>query len=177
MHVSEENWLVRKAMSVVQHYDHERYWKMRAEVVDPDSSKSKLTRLWYLYRIKRSDAFANASMGTDLGAGAQFASPPILPHHLNGIIISHFARIGKNVTIFQQVTVAQNDRDEAATIGDDCLIGAGAKIIGKVHIGDRVRIGANAVVVTDIPDDATAVGCPARIILHSEKETKEGNAL
>ena len=107
MNVDEKNWFVRKAMALVQHYDHEAYWRMRAEVVDPQSRKSKLTRLWYLYRIKRADAFANASMGTDLGAGAQFASPPILFHHLNGIIISHYARFGKNVTIFQQVTVTE----------------------------------------------------------------------
>ena len=84
MNVDEKNWFVRKAMALVQHYDHEAYWRMRAEVVDPQSRKSKLTRLWYLYRIKRADAFANASMGTDLGAGAQFASPPILFHHLMG---------------------------------------------------------------------------------------------
>ena len=74
---------------------------MRAEVVDSHSRKGKLTRLYYLYRIKKADAYANASMGTDLGAGAHFDSPPILFHHLNGIIISHYARFGKNVTIFQ----------------------------------------------------------------------------
>lgn len=88
-------------MAVVQHYDHEAYWRMRAEVVDPHSKKSKLTRLYYLYRIKKADAYANAPMGTDLGAGAHFESPPILHHYLNGIIISHYASFGKNVTIFQ----------------------------------------------------------------------------
>lgn len=164
MNIDTENSIVRFAMAMVQHYDHQRYWKMRAEVVNAHSRKGKLMRAFYLYRIKRADAFANASMGTDLGSGAFFAAPPILPHHLNGIIVSHFAKIGKNVTIFQQVTIAQNECDEAATIGDDCIIGAGAKIIGNVRIGNRVKIGANAVVVTDIPDDATAVGVPARII-------------
>lgn len=167
MNINTDNFFVRKAMAVVQHYDHRRYWEMRKEVVDPHSKKSKLVRLYYLFRIKRSDAFANASMGTDLGAGAQFDAPPVLPHNLNGIIVSHYAKIGKNVTIFQQVTIAQNDFDQSATIGDDCVIGAGAKIIGNVRIGNRVKIGANAVVVTDIPDDATAVGVPARIILHN----------
>lgn len=173
MNVDPENRIIRFAMARVQHYDHARYWKMRAEVVNPKSRKSKLLRMIYLFRIKRADAFANASMGTDLGSGAVFHSPPVLPHHLNGIIVSHFAEIGKNVTIYQQVTIAQNDLDEAATIGDDCMIGAGARILGKVHIGDRVRIGANAVVVTDIPSDATAVGVPARIILHRNNNTGE----
>ena len=171
MNVDEKNWFVRKAMALVQHYDHEAYWRMRAEVVDPQSRKSKLTRLWYLYR-KRADAFANASMGTDLGAGAQFASPPILFHHLNGIIISHYARFGKNVTIFQQVTVTEGPNQTSATIGDNVVIGAGAKILGAVHIGDGAKIGANAVVVSDVPAYATAVGVPARIILKEEKEKR-----
>lgn len=172
MNVDEKNWFVRKAMALVQHYDHEAYWRMRAEVVDPQSGKSKLTRLWYLYRIKRADAFANASMGTDLGAGAQFASPSILFHHLNGIIISHYARFGKNVTIFQQVTVTEGPNQTSATIGDNVVIGAGAKILGAVHIGDGAKIGANAVVVSDVPAYATAVGVPARIILKEEKEKR-----
>lgn len=64
MNINTDHWLVRLVMSRIQHYDHEKYWKMRAEVVNPHSSKSKLTRLYYLYRIKKSDAFANASMGT-----------------------------------------------------------------------------------------------------------------
>ena len=172
MNVDEKNWFVRKAMALVQHYDHEAYWRMRAEVVDPQSRKSKMTSLWYLYRIKRADAFANASMGTDLGAGAQFASPPILFHHLNGIIISHYARFGKNVTIFQQVTVTEGPNQTSATIGDNVVIGAGAKILGAVHIGDGAKIGANAVVVSDVPAYATAVGVPARIILKEEKEKR-----
>ena len=164
MNINTNSPLVRLVMSCVQHYDHEKYWKMRAEVVNPNSKKSKLLRLIYLYRIKRADAFANASMGTDLGKGAEFASPPILHHHLNGIIISHYAKIGKNVTIYQQVTIAQNEHDQAATIGDHCMIGAGAKIIGPVHIGAGAKIGANAVVVSDIPAGATAVGVPAKVV-------------
>ena len=170
MNINEKNWFVRKAMAAVQHYDHEAYWRMRAEVVDPHSKKSKLTRLYYLYRIKKADAFANASMGTDLGAGAHFDSPPILFHHLNGIIISHYARFGKNVTIFQQVTVTEGPNHTSATIGDDVVIGAGAKILGAVHIGNGAEIGANAVVVSDVPAYATAVGVPARIILKEDRK-------
>lgn len=170
MDINPRHWLVRFAMARVQHYDHEKYWKMRAEVVNPHSRKSKLTRLYYLYRIKRSDAFANASMGTSLGSGAHFGSPPILYHHLNGIIISHYATIGKNVTINHQVTVTGGLPGTAATIEDDCVLGAGAKIIGPVHIGKGAKIGANAVVVTDIPAGATAVGIPARVVKNPAME-------
>lgn len=157
-------------LGLIQHYNDKSYWKMREEVVNPHSKKSTLVRFWYLYRIKRSDAFANASMGTNLNSGAQFASKPNLPHHLNGIIISHYAKIGKNCTIFQQVTIAQDENNKAAVIGDNVMIGAGAKIIGNVTIGDNVKIGANAVVVKDIPSNCTAVGVPARIIPHKTEE-------
>ena len=149
---------------IVQHYNHEKYWKMRNEVVNPKSKVPKFIRLYYLYRIKEMDAFNNATMGTDLGKGAHFASPPHLPHGLNGIMISHYAKIGKNAVIYQQVTIAQGEGETlAAIIGDNCFIGAGAKILGNVYIGNNVKIGANAVIVKDVPDNCTAVGNPARI--------------
>lgn len=152
-------------LSCIQHYNHKKYWEMRKEVVNPNSPKSKLVRLYYLYKIKKSDAFNVASMGTNLGSGAHFETPPNLPHHLNGIIVSHYAKIGKNCTIHQQVTIGQSEGNGAPIIGDNVMIGAGAKIIGNVKIGNNVKIGANAVVVKDVPDNATAVGVPARIIL------------
>lgn len=165
--------IYRFILGCIQHYNPESYWRMRQEVVNPESKKCMLIRLWYLYRIKRSDAFNNSSMGTNLNGGAQFASPPDLPHHLNGIIISYYAKIGKNCTILQQVTIAQDKNNKAATIGDNVVIGAGAKIVGDVKIGDNVIIGANAVVVKDIPSNSTAVGVPARIIPHLQKNEEE----
>lgn len=164
MNVNVDKPIVKLFAAICQHYNPEKYWKMREEVVNSDSKKIKIVRWFYLYRIKRSDAFQNASMGTDMGAGAFFETAPILPHHLNGIIISHYAKFGKNVTIFQQVTVAQDDQNRSATIGDNVIIGAGAKIIGNITIGDNVKIGANCVVTKDIPSNVTAVGVPARIV-------------
>lgn len=164
MNVDLTKWYVHILHSHLKKYNHEKYWKIRAEVINPDSKKPKWLRILYLYKIKKADAFNNASMGTDLGHGAIFDSPPILPHGLNGIIIAHDAKFGYNCTILQQVTIAYGDNDTAATIGNNCLIGTGAKIIGGVTIGDNVRIGANAVVVNDIPSNCTAVGVPARII-------------
>jgi serine acetyltransferase len=141
---------------------------MRERVVDPNSKIPRVIRLWYLLRIKRMDAYNNSSMGTDIGFGATFESPPFLVHGLNGIIISHYAKIGRNCHIHQGVTIAQGFEPVAATIGDNCMIGAGAVIIGDVKIGNNVIIGANAVVTKDIPDNSTAVGVPAKTIPRKE---------
>ena len=130
----------------------------------------KIKQYFYLFRIKRMDAFNNASMGTDIGFGAYFETPPHLQHGLNGIIVSHYAHIGKDAWIAQQVTIGQEiDENVAPTIGDNVIIGAGAKIIGNVRIGNNVTIGANAVVVNDIPDNCICGGIPARIIKMKEK--------
>lgn len=150
--------------SFITHYNHEKYWKMRKEVVNKNSKKLFIIRLYYLYRIKKMDAYNNASMGTNMGAGAFFKSPPILFHHLNGIIISYYAKIGDNCTIYQQVTIAQDEFNNAPEIGDNVVIGAGAKLLGNIKIGNNVKIGANAVVVKNVPDNCTVVGIPARVV-------------
>lgn len=151
----------------VQRYDHAKYWKYRAVVTDPTRG-SKIGDLFRLYYVKRADAFNNASMGTHRNCGAQFASPPHLPHGLNGIIVSHNAVIGRNCTIFHQVTIGEG-RGGAPTIGDNVLIGAGAKIIGGIHIGDNVKIGAGCVVTKDIPDGATVVSVPPRLLIDEDE--------
>lgn len=71
--------------------------------------------------------------------------------------------IGNNVWINQQVTIGYNGAS-APMIGDNVVIYAGAKIIGGVHIGNNVTVGANAVVTKDIPDNCVVAGVPARII-------------
>lgn len=154
--------------SVVQHYNHEKYWRFRAIVTDPNRG-SRLGDLRRLYYIKRADAFNNASMGTHRNQGAVFAAPPRLPHGLNGIIVSHNAVIGDHCTIFHQVTIGEG-RGGAPTIGNNVLIGAGAKIIGGIHIGDNVKIGAGCVVAHDIPDGATVVCAEPRIIIRKDRE-------
>lgn len=97
-----------------------------------------------------------------IGSLAEFATAPILPHGFHGIHISSGAKIGKNVTIFQNVTIGSNtlkesSRKGAPTIGDNVLIGAGAAIIGNVNIGNNCRIGANCIVVKDMAPNTVAV--------------------
>ena len=145
----------------IQHYNGEKYWRRRAIVVDGSNKTCRLLKLYYLLWIKRVDARHNASMGTSLNSGTQFVTPPHLPHGLNGIIVGHDAIIGKDCTIFQQVTIAHG----GVRIGDNVLIGAGAKILPQVTIGNNVKIGANCVVVEDIPDNSTVVIQKPRIII------------
>ena len=97
--------------------------------------------------------------------------------HMSGIIISYFSKIGDDCVICQQVTIGRNrfhDYEKAPVkapvIGNKVFIGAGAKIIGPITVGDNVRIGANTVVTKDVPSDCTVVGAN-RIIHRGEKET------
>jgi serine acetyltransferase len=158
----------QRIRSIVQHYNHNKYWKYRQSLLDTKQG-SRIGKLFRLFYIKRADAFNNASFGTHLGFGAQFAEPPQLPHGLNGIIVSHNAVVGKNVKIFHQVTIGEG-RGGAPIIGDDVVIGAGSKIIGGVKIGNRVRIAAGCVIMTDIPDDAIVLPAQPQIITRCNKD-------
>ncbi len=108
-----------------------------------------------------------------IGEGAIFKSIPRFPHGLCGIHISSAAVIGTECVIFQQVTIGSNTlkshpRCGAPIIGNNVYIGAGAKIIGKVRIGDNCRIGANCVVVTDMKPNTVAV-LPATRFIHKDE--------
>ena len=103
---------------------------------------------------------------SDIGLEARLGSRLMLPHP-NGVVIHEDASIGDDCMIMQQVTVGMIGDGEVPTIGNQVYIGAGAKIIGKLVIGDGARIGANAVVLSDVPPNCTAVGIPARIIEQS----------
>ena len=88
-------------------------------------------------------------------------------HHISGIIMSPEVKIGKNFTIYQGVTVGRVHSGKKAgvpTVGDNVTAFAGSKILGNIKIGDNVIIGANAVVLSDVPDNVTVGGIPAKII-------------
>lgn len=157
-----KNTKIQPILNIIQHYNANKYWIMRSKVVNP-SYKFKILKLWYLLRIKKMDAFNNASMGTDYSSGAFFKTPPIFPHGLNGIIIGHDCVIGKKVIIHHQVTIQHGGK---INIGDNVIIGAGAKILKGASIGNNVKIGANCVVTEKIPDGATVVLPKSRIIIH-----------
>ena len=98
--------------------------------------------------------------------------------HAECIIMSESCIIGDNVTILQGVTIGGNifkvkNGQRSPIIGDNVLIGAGAKILGPVKIGDNSMIGANAVVVKDVPKNSVAVGIPAKVTKKIEKSFVE----
>ncbi len=97
-----------------------------------------------------------------IGRGASFG-PGFVLIHSNGVVINTGVQGGRNVFIEHQVTIGA-EKQQAPVLGDNIFIGAGAKILGAVHIGNDVKIGANAVVTKDVPNGATVVGIPARVI-------------
>lgn len=87
--------------------------------------------------------------------------------HGTGVVIGETAVIGDDVTIYQGVTLGGTGKDTGKrhpTIGNNVLIGAGAKVLGPLVIGDNSRIAAGAVVLSDIPSNSTAVGVPAKVV-------------
>lgn len=99
-------------------------------------------------------------IGTDIGPGLYIG-------HFGCIVINGKARIGKNCNLSQGVTIGQinrGSRQGVPVIGDAVYIAPGAKVVGNIRVGNHVAIGANAVVIDDVPDFAACVGIPARII-------------
>jgi serine O-acetyltransferase len=113
--------------------------------------------------------------GADIPLEARIMSRPKLPHDAYGIFISKGATIGVNCVIFQHVTIGSNtlrqsERRGSPVIGDNCYIGAGAKIIGNIKVGNNCRIGANCVVVEDVPDSSVVVLQKSRVLVKSNLE-------
>jgi serine O-acetyltransferase len=96
---------------------------------------------------------------------AQIGRGSALAHGGSGVVLHEAVKIGERVLICQQVTIGGSGYEEKVPeIGDDCYLGAGAKILGPITIGEGCVIGANAVVVKSVPAHCVAVGVPARVI-------------
>ena len=142
------------------------FWDLKERCLEEKSGlKKKLyTAIYKMY------LYENAA---DIAVHAHFDSMPCMPHGERGVFIAGAARIGRNAIIFQQVTIGSVTLPDskglgAPTIGDNCYIGAGAKIVGNVTIGDNVRIGANAVVYQDVPDNSVVVSGAQKTITKKE---------
>lgn len=105
-----------------------------------------------------------------IGSHAQIGQGCVFQHNGLGVVISEHAVLGNRCMVYQHVTVGalEDGSEEVPTIGDDVVIGAGATLLGPIHVGDGAKVGAGAVVLRDVPSGATAVGVPAKILGASE---------
>ena len=111
--------------------------------------------------------------GIEIHPGAKIGKNLFIDHGM-GVVIGETSEIGNNVTIYHAVTLGgsspsidserQRHEKRHPTIGDDVVIGSGAQIIGPIKVGNNSRIAANAVVVKDVPENATMVGIPAKAV-------------
>ena len=97
-----------------------------------------------------------------IGRHADFG-PVFVLIHSEGVVINSKTRGGSRIYVEHQVTIGA-ERNETPALGNDIFVGAGAKIVGGITIGDHARVGANAVVVKDVPEYATVGGIPARVL-------------
>lgn len=113
--------------------------------------------------------FWSVVTGADIPLNSQIGGGLLLPHP-NGVVVHPSARLGPNCLLFQQVTIGAGGRPGFPVIGGHVDIGAGARVLGGITVGDHARIGANAVVTHDVPPHATAVGIPARVVTTGGKD-------
>ena len=142
----------------IAHYFHRRHLPFLARCI------SQWSRFW---------------TGIEIHPGATIGRRLVIDHGM-GIVIGETAEIGTNCTIYHQVTLGGTGKDTGKrhpTIGDNVLIGAGAKILGPVYIGDNARIASGSVVLTDIPDNATAAGVPAIVVRKNGEKARPSDDL
>lgn len=121
--------------------------------------KHKFVARWISQRARH-------KTGIEIHPGATIGRGLFIDHGM-GVVIGETAEVGDNCTLYQGVTLGGTGKDHGKrhpTLGSNVLVGAGAKILGPFHVGDNARVAAGAVVLEEVPANATAVGVPARIV-------------
>lgn len=169
MHELEKNLEVSADLADWSREKPERFWDPSRKLLltiriyqdwrKRDGLIPRLLCKWLVMRHR----FWSVITGADIPLNCCIGGGLLIPHP-NGIVIHPKAKIGVNCLIFQQVTIGTRAGEGLPQIAGHVDIGAGAKILGPVLIGAHATIGANAVVLHDIPDRMTAVGIPAKIL-------------
>jgi serine O-acetyltransferase len=110
--------------------------------------------------------FGRLLTGVEIHPAAKISGGIFIDHGF-GVVIGETAEIGTNVTLYQGVTLGGTGKETGKrhpTLGDNVVVGAGAKILGSIRVGNNVYVGANAVVLQPVPDDCTVVGVPGRCV-------------
>lgn len=113
--------------------------------------------------------------GVEIHPGAKIG-PGIFIDHGMGVVIGETTEIGENVTLYQGVTLGGTGKERGKrhpTLGNNVVVGVGAKVLGNIRIGNHVKIGGGSVVIHPVPDDCTVVGVPAEIVRISGKKPDE----
>ena len=118
---------------------------------------------------------ARHKTGIEIHPGAQIGKGLFIDHGM-GVVIGETTIIGDNCLLYQGVTLGGTGKDKGKrhpTLGDNVMVGAGAKVLGPINIGSYVKVAANAVVLSDIPENCTAVGVPARIARRAGQKVEQ----
>jgi serine O-acetyltransferase len=116
--------------------------------------------------------FGRFLTGIEIHPAAKIGKGFFIDHGM-GVVIGETAEVGDNVTLYQGVTLGGTGKERGKrhpTLGNDVLVGVGAKVLGAITIGDGARIGGGAVVLRDVPPHATAVGVPAKVVSFREPD-------
>lgn len=133
------------------------------------SHKLYTEKLFTLARIV--SQLARFFTGIEIHPGAKIGRGLFIDHGM-GVVIGETTEIGDNCLLYQGVTLGGTGKDKGKrhpTLGNNVMVGAGAKVLGPITIGDNVKVAANAVVLNNIPSDCTAVGVPARVVRRKGK--------
>lgn len=135
----------------------------------------RIAHLLYLFKIPVLPRFisqlARHITGIEIHPGAKIGKGLFIDHGM-GVVIGETSILGDNATLFQGVTLGGTGKERGKrhpTLGNNVVVGAGAKVLGNITVGDNVVIGANAVVIKDVPSDSTVVGVPGRIVKQEGK--------
>ena len=120
----------------------------------------------HYFRARAISQRALRKTGIEIHPGAKIGRGLFIDHG-SGVVIGETTEIGDNCTIYQNVTLGGTGKDTGKrhpTIGNNVMVGAGARVLGPFKVGDNSKIAANAVVLSEVPPNSTAVGVPARIV-------------
>ena len=129
-----------------------------------------INKLFFLARLI--SQISRFFTGIEIHPGAKIGRGLVIDHGM-GVVIGETAEIGDNVLLYHGVTLGGTGKDKGKrhpTVGNNVVIGAGAKVLGPIYIGSNSKIGANSVVLNNVPGGATAVGIPAKNIIKIKEE-------
>ena len=137
----------------------------------------KLHQKGYYFLADRISKTTRKKYGIEIHPAAKIGSGVFIDHGM-GVVIGETAVVGDNCTIYQGVTLGGTGKHKGKrhpTIGNNVLIGCGAKVLGPFTVGDNSKIAANAVVLQEVPPNCTCVGIPARIVRRNNEKVVDGN--